>query len=451
MTLVQKLTAALVAAMCAILMLNGIARVRREAALFESQATREHRSVARALRSSVLAVFRTEGEAAALALVDDATRSHGRITFRWVWLDTSPPLHTSLPLGEEPVTVIDGDERFTYVAMTTPGGRRGAIELAESLAAKREYVRKTIVEAGVTTLALVLACAFIALAASNLLVGRPIRALVEKARRVGEGDFSGPLAIRGRDELAVLAREMNATSDRLVAAREELRHAERLSTLGMLASGIAHELGTPVNVIAGHADMIATREVEGEQAIESARVITQAAQKVASTVRQFLDYARRREPQRAEYDLYRITAQSTTLLQPLAHKKNVRLRVEDGEQVKAHVDAGQIQQAVTNLVVNAIHAVRSGGHVDVSCGRDRDRVFIRVRDDGPGIPDKALPKIFDPFFTTKPPSEGTGLGLSVVQGIVADHGGSIEVVNDGGAIFTIFLPRDGSRRARPDR
>jgi signal transduction histidine kinase len=467
MKLVQKLTVALVLAICVLLAINSVVRVHREVASFEAHGIREHRSVGRALRSSVLAVFRTEGEKRALELVDEASRSHGRIRFRWIWLDRGPHLHasteaiTGAPEGE-PLTVEDRDEageptRFTYVRATPPTGRRGALELAESLAEERSYLRKTVVEAAVTAVLLALACALVSTLASIVLIGRPIRALVAKARRIGEGDFSQPIEIKGRDELALLAVEMNATADRLVAARarietetaariaaiEQLRHADRLSTLGKLASGIAHELGTPMNVIAGHADMIVAHEVEGEEAVESARIIKHFADKVAGIVRQFLDFARRRGPQRAEHDLCKLTSQTTDLLRAMAEERGVHLRSESPGPVFANVDPGQMQQAVTNLVVNALHAVPRGGTVEVTCDADADGVFVRVRDDGPGIPAQDLGKVFDPFFTTKAAGEGTGLGLSVVQGIVTDHGGTIEVESEAGrgATFAIRLPR----------
>jgi signal transduction histidine kinase len=467
MKLVQKLTVALVLAICALLAINSVARVHREVASFEAHGIREHRSVGRALRSSVLAVFRIEGEKPALELVDEASRNHGRIRFRWIWLDASPHLHaskeaiTGAPEGE-PLTVEDRDEageptRFTYVRATPLTGRRGALELAESLAEERSYLRKTVLEAGITAVILALACALVSTLASIVLIGRPIRALVAKARRIGEGDFSRPIEIKGRDELALLAAEMNATADRLVAARarietetaariaaiEQLRHADRLSTLGKLASGIAHELGTPMNVIAGHADMIVAREVEGDEAVESARIIKHFADKVAGIVRQFLDFARRRGPQRAEHDLCKLTSQTTDLLRSMAEEKGVRLRAESPGPVFANVDPGQMQQAITNLVVNALHAVPRGGNVEVTCGVDADGVFVSVRDDGPGIPTEHLGRVFDPFFTTKAAGEGTGLGLSLVQGIVTDHGGTIEVESEAGrgATFAIRLPR----------
>lgn len=466
MNLVQKLTIVFVAAAVTVLGANGYLRVRREVALFEAHAIAEHRSVGRALRGAVLAVFRTEGETRALELVDEATRDHQRIRFRWVWLDPSPHLHASpsailvAPEGQ-PLTVEDRDlhgvpTRFTYVRATVPDGRRGALELAESLREQQQYVQRTVFEASTTVSVLVLLFGLVAVLASSWFVGRPVGRLVEKARRVADGDFSRPVVIGTHDEFGALGDELNATCERLVQARdrleaettakiaavEQLRHAERLSTLGKLASGIAHELGTPMNLIVGHADLIASREVEGDGAVASAKVIGATAQRISSLIREFLGYARRRGPQRSDYDLCKIAAQSSELLRAAADKKQVRLVLENSRDVVADVDSAQIQQVVTNLVMNAIQAAAERGLVRVSCGVEGKRAFIRVEDDGPGIPDDVREQIFDPFFTTKPMGEGTGLGLSVVHSIVSDHQGTIDVHprDGGGTVFVVWLP-----------
>jgi signal transduction histidine kinase len=182
------------------------------------------------------------------------------------------------------------------VPLATPSRRPSALELSESLAEEHEYVRRTIADTIVLTLALVAVCGALAMMLGEWLVGRPVRAIVDKARRVGAGDFGGPLpsaTSARRDELGELASEMNAMCDRLAQARgevesataariavlEQLRHADRLTTVGKLASGVAHELGTPLNVVSGRAAMIRTGEVEGSEALECARVIEQSAYK----------------------------------------------------------------------------------------------------------------------------------------------------------------------------
>src|SRR5204863_590761 len=125
----------------------------------------------------------------------------------------------------------------------------------------------------------------------------------QKARRVGTGDLSGPLHLRQRDELGELANEINLMCERLAEERgareqatEQLRHADRLTTVGKLASGLAHELGTPLNVVRGRAKLIVDHEVEGKEVTDSARIVVEQAERMTALIRQLLDFARPRAP-----------------------------------------------------------------------------------------------------------------------------------------------------------
>jgi signal transduction histidine kinase len=302
-----------------------------------------------------------------------------------------------------------------------------------------------------------------------------VSALVAKARRIGAGDFSGPLVIRRGDELSQLAREMNSMAAELDAAAhkvasesaarvravEQLRHADRLTTVGKLASGLAHELGTPLNVVAGRAKMIATGEIESpEEGTESARIIVEQAERMARIVRQLLDFARRRTNEKRSTDLGALARQTGSLLEPLAAKRGVSLRCEEpAAPVSAAVDASHIQQALTNLVVNAIQASDRERSVSIRVAVCDDApegprgprpggpwALLEVRDQGVGIRAEHLPEVFDPFFTTKPVGEGTGLGLSIAHGIAEEHGGWIDVESgpQRGSCFRIWLPKDSA-------
>jgi signal transduction histidine kinase len=264
-------------------------------------------------------------------------------------------------------------------------------------------------------------------------------------------------------------RERTKMAERLVAADaraetetalrrstvEQLRHADRLTTVGQLAAGLAHELGTPLNVVLGRAKAIASGEVTGQEALDNARTVAEQGERMARIIRHLLDFACRRAPHRSETDLRQAADLALGLLAPLAKKNGVKLRrTEESATVVAQVDADQIQQVLTNLVVNAIQAMPRGGAVIVDVRRVRasaagatakgeaDFGRIDVRDEGPGIAADVLPKIFDPFFTTKGAGEGTGLGLSVADGIVREHGGWMEVESapGKGSCFSIFLP-----------
>ncbi len=218
---------------------------------------------------------------------------------------------------------------------------------------------------------------------------------------------------------------------------------------------MAHELGTPLNVVSGRAELIASGRLDESQVRESAAAIKSETDRMAAIIRQLLDFARRRSPQRNNVDLRDVAARSLELLRPLAGRRSVELSLVKNGPVTAHVDAGQIQQVLTNLVVNAIQASPDGGKVtvaldtrtaqppedDASAGTYH---CIAVQDEGAGISEEDMPHLFEPFFTTKETGEGTGLGLSVSYGIVQDHGGWIDVESQpsAGSRFTVYLPRD---------
>ncbi|MEI8255800.1 MAG: HAMP domain-containing sensor histidine kinase, partial [Deltaproteobacteria bacterium] len=291
------------------------------------------------------------------------------------------------------------------------------------------------------------------------------------------GDLSGPLVLDQHDEIAEFAVEMNAMCDRLAGAQhkleaettaridaiEQLRHADRLRTVGQLASGIAHELGTPLNVVLGRARMIAAGDATPDERVDNARIIADQAQRMTTLIRQLLDFARPRGPQFQTLDLRDIARATADMLAPLADKRRVKiLFAPPPGPVEADVDPTQTQQALTNLVMNAVQAMGDrGGTVSIEVGAqttqppadlggdERSFRFVRVRDDGEGIDRVNLARIFEPFFTTKAVGDGTGLGLSVAYGIVRDHGGWIDVESEPahGSTFTLYVPAQRSSSA----
>jgi signal transduction histidine kinase len=466
--LVQKLTLAFLAGSFAVLGVNGVVRVRREIRFFESAAVRDHRAIGGTLAVAVAATWRTEGEARARALIDEAQRRQGRVQLRLGPLPAFDAAASTTLAQEGALTRVEqgakDDLRVTYFPVVGAPGDP-VLAISEPLAEERAYIRRNVVDTLLLSGALAAISGLLAMLLGTWLIGWPVQRLVEKARRVGAGDFGGPLAIMRDDELGTLGGEMNAMCDRLsdaqralaeaaearVRALEQLRHADRLGTVGTLASGIAHELGTPLNVVAARAEMIARREVEGGEAVQSAQVIEQSAARMTTILRQLLDFARRRPAETQPCDLVGLARETCGLLSTLAEKKGVALELADGHaSVVAEVDVGPMQQALTNLVVNAIQAVNPGGHIHIEVGRVARPIdgaasrcaFLRVRDDGEGIEADRISHVFEPFFTTKPVGEGTGLGLAVAYGIVRDHGGVIEVESEPGqgSTFTIVIP-----------
>lgn len=237
-------------------------------------------------------------------------------------------------------------------------------------------------------------------------------------------------------------------------AEEHLRQADRLKTLGYLAAGIAHELGTPLNVIALRAALIADNGQGDETPVENAWIIREQADRMAQIIRQLLNFARPNPPKKEQHDLRKIATHTCTLLQPIAEQARATFDVESGPPLPVDVDYGQLQQVVTNLVVNAIQAMPQGGRVDLAMGKKRvvppgehggeegDYVFLEVRDQGSGIAENVRAHLFSPFVTTKEVGEGTGLGLAISYRLVREHGGWFEVQSQvgHGSRFTVYLP-----------
>jgi signal transduction histidine kinase len=242
------------------------------------------------------------------------------------------------------------------------------------------------------------------------------------------------------------------------AALAQLRHADRLSAVGKLASGIAHELGTPLNVVSGRATMISAAEGCPDELAAHARIIVAQTRHMTQIIRQLLDYARGRGLQRNVTDLGQLIEHARVLVEPLAEEHDVVIDMASPPEVRTAVDQDMVLQVATNLMINGIQAMPRGGLlrlgiavVDVddppaeyaSAG---EFVRLDVTDQGVGIGAGDLEHIFEPFFTTKAQGEGTGLGLSVCHGIVKEHGGwmAVESAPGMGSTFSVYFPQGDS-------
>jgi signal transduction histidine kinase len=233
-------------------------------------------------------------------------------------------------------------------------------------------------------------------------------------------------------------------------AIDQLRHGERLKMIGTLAAGVAHELGTPLNVIAGCAELLAEDVKEPAVQRRTEMILDQAA-KISTIIRQLLDFGHRGRSARAAVDVNALVKSTCGMLQSTARKRSQTIALELGDAAHVTASSSELEQVLSNLILNGLQAME-----DLGCIRLRTSVeersdlrglkypvaCIAVADAGRGIPAEDLGRIFDPFFTTKGVGEGTGLGLSVSYGIVRDHGGSIEVTSEPrrGSRFTIVLP-----------
>jgi signal transduction histidine kinase len=224
-------------------------------------------------------------------------------------------------------------------------------------------------------------------------------------------------------------------------AVDQLRHAERLKVIGTLSAGVAHEIGTPLSVIAGCAEMIAELSSD-ERILRHTVAIGDQTARITTIVRQLLDFGRRRGVDRSRVDLAEIVGSTTAMLRSTADKYGCAIEIVPGDPLATRGNPAELEQVLSNLLLNALQASERGGVIRVATRAVGDRACISVEDHGRGIPPEHRPKIFDPFFTTKGVGEGTGLGLSVSYGIVLDHGGAIEVDSDvgRGTRFDVLLP-----------
>ncbi|ALA60375.1 PAS domain-containing sensor histidine kinase [Nitrospira moscoviensis] len=224
---------------------------------------------------------------------------------------------------------------------------------------------------------------------------------------------------------------------------EQLRKTERIAELGTVASGMAHEIGTPMNVILGRAEYLLER-VKEEPVKKGLQTIIAQVERITKVMNQLLSFARRRAPERRPLDLKDVVDASVEIFQERLARNRIRVDTAvDPACPWAHADADQMNQVLINLIMNAVHAMPEGGRLRIGLQPAGGMVRLTVSDTGHGMPPDVAAHIFDPFFTTKEFGKGTGLGLTVVKGILEEHGGSISVESEvgKGTTFTVLLPQ----------
>ncbi len=277
------------------------------------------------------------------------------------------------------------------------------------------------------------------------------RALGEKLRSTEEVNLDLERAVQRRtSDLAKKNRELAETLEKLTRAQSQLVRSEKMASIGQLVAGIAHEINNPVNAIVNTVAPLdeALAELgevsDAEEMRAMIRVIQRGANRTKDIVQALHNYSRTDDESVVNVDLNRSLDDSLELLRHLL-KQSIRVERNYGDVGRIRGHAGQLNQVFMNLLTNAAQAVATvdDAAIRVTTEAYPDRVVVKVRDNGRGIPDAVLPRIFDPFFTTKEVGEGTGLGLSIVHGIVERHGGTIEVdsAEGEGTTFTVTLPR----------
>lgn len=348
--------------------------------------------------------------------------------------------------------------RFVYAApLTSDSGEEiGAIVVAraiDDLAADLSRTRWRLI-------AVVVAFVAVTLVAGVLLgtayITRPLAAVLDGIAHVRDGDFKSSVPLAHHDEIGALIEEFNAMVAALVEARRRIEHEtdarlrlerglqgiDKMVTIGQLSAGLAHEIGSPLQVLSARASALQSRSADPETRRQAEILVEQTA-RITRIVDQLLSFGRRRPAVIAPRDLARPVRAVLELLDGEARRRGVVLELAvDGGDHTIDADEDQLQQIVLNLVRNALAATPGGGRITVrvEAAPTRGEVRLVVRDTGPGIPPEMQSRLFEPFFTTRASEGGTGLGLSVVRAIVTEHGGTITATSDHGAEFVVSFP-----------
>jgi two-component system sensor histidine kinase HydH len=258
------------------------------------------------------------------------------------------------------------------------------------------------------------------------------------------GGLTGVLADqqkRQRDKLQSTAQQLSEANAELQKSFESLRRAERLSALGRLSAGLAHEIRNPLSAIGGALNIIARPGLEIAQRDQFIADIKKEVLQLNTLLTHFLEFARPHPPQLRPTGVGKLLDEVCGLVSGLSRARNVNVHcVPFTEHCVVNLDASQIKQVILNLIINAGEAMPEGGSVELGARTEAENLVIYIKDEGVGIPENELQQIFDPFYTTKP--EGTGLGLSIGHQIVEQQGGNIEVRRnlERGMTFELVFP-----------
>jgi signal transduction histidine kinase len=406
----------------------------------------------------------------------------GRVAVLASTEDLAPP-----GLAELALQAIEGRERVAsgplpghlrLVAVPLERDRRpyGAVVVSMSTEASEAVVariRRTALV--VTPLAILILTALLHALTRDLVVS-PLEAIVAAMRRASEGDLEARVRAPRRDEIGAVASGLNAmleqvrgfnaalqrevgrataeledrsrqlgeSAQRLFAARRDLARSEQLAVAGRMAASVAHQIGTPLNLISGYVQMI-QRDLPAEStAAERLRTVQEQIRRVTTIVQGLLDQSRRPVLHREEIPAEDLVRRVCELARPTLEAAHIRLetRVGPGRPL-LDVDVGQLEQVFLNLITNSVDAMPGGGTLAVSAAVSGAWVELAVADSGSGIDAPDVGRVFDPFFTTKEPGRGTGLGLTIVRDVVAAHGGTVSLDSrpDAGTTVTLRLPR----------
>lgn len=345
----------------------------------------------------------------------------------------------------------------------------GYVRVMSSLAGMHERVADLKWLFGLLT-ALVIS---VAILLTVLLVRRmvgPLQALAAATRRIAGGNLDEDVRSGSNDEIGQLASSFNQMTSELKRSRRELEmysasleeevrrrtreleeaqsqlvQAEKMSAVGLLVSGVAHELNNPLAGVVGYSQLLLKSDCD-ERVRRGLEKINREAERCKKIVQNLQTFARKHKPQKDYVGVNGILESTMELRSYQLKVDNIVVQADlDADLPKTMADFHQLQQVFLNLIINGHQAMVSsgkGGLITLRSRRREDWISVQIEDSGPGIPPENLGRVFDPFFTTKEVGQGTGLGLSICYGIIEEHKGRISVRNGagGGALFTVELP-----------
>ncbi len=303
-------------------------------------------------------------------------------------------------------------------------------------------------------------------------VGRPVSAILQTMEAAAAGE-SARTPVTRHDELGSVASGLNAMLDRLDAfnqslqdrvddatrdlsarnaelaanqsqllmLRESLARAERVAALGQVAANVAHQAGTPLNLVSGYVQMLRDDARVDAHVRQRLDTVDAQIQQVIKVLRTFIDRARP-SAGLTDVSIADVIERVREMSGPRLARSGIRLVIERTPELpRIRADVTQLEMAVLNLVSNAVDAMPSGGTLTIAATARATGVRLQIADTGTGIPPEVVERLFDPWVTTKPAGQGSGLGLAIVRDVVRAHGGTVSAVNRApGAVFTIDLP-----------
>jgi len=342
----------------------------------------------------------------------------------------------------------------------------GGVSIIQNTTFMEEDIKNAKWTIFITVLVLIGGTVFLVLFIVKKWISQPVSALMDGVNQMAKGHLNIRIDLPRGDEVFELGQAFNHMAEDLKEAQEKiiqeadkklelersLRRSEKLATIGQLASGLAHEIGTPLNIISGRAELMQRKLENKEEIQKNLDLILLQTGRITKIIQQLLGFIRKKKP---EKNLLKISTLLETTLDFIEHQIQ-RQKVKIVKDIKENLplvmgDPDQLQQVFLNLILNALQAMPNGGTLRLSAsfqwiskeglGIDQQPyVEVGVEDTGIGMEKETIQNIFNPFFTTK--DAGTGLGLIVVQGIIQDHEGWIKVESEigKGSLFKIYLP-----------